>query len=130
MVTSCCGKNHAACFIFSFLGTCTYLSQHGHVSIIKKAHIVYLVGLVLHLTGFAWTPNLKSSFRNGFGGSYQSLTFIGLTISTTAFRNRPRCRHSLGTRNELSSRSRLFLPDMSFPLFPTLAFTLCRPPCL
>src|SRR3569833_2700674 len=117
MVTSCCGKNHAACFIFSFLGTCTYLSQHGHVSIIKKAHIVYLVGLVLHLTGFAWTPNLKSSIRNGFGKSYQTLTFIGLTISSTAFRNRPQKQQTKKTKNKKTTKNQKNHPNKSFPLF-------------
>jgi hypothetical protein len=47
--------------------------------------IVHVAGLLSFAASFSWLPNVTNPLHNGFGGSYQFLTFIALTISTITF---------------------------------------------
>ncbi|KAH8901255.1 integral membrane protein [Thozetella sp. PMI_491] len=45
----------------------------------------HILGLLLFGAAFSWIPNITNPLHQGFGGSYQFLTFIGLTASTLTF---------------------------------------------
>ncbi|KAI9726555.1 MAG: hypothetical protein M1834_008997 [Cirrosporium novae-zelandiae] len=47
--------------------------------------IIHVTGLLFFAASFSWLPNITNPLHNGFGGSYQFLTFIALTISTITF---------------------------------------------
>jgi hypothetical protein len=47
--------------------------------------IIHTAGLLLFAAAFSWLPHISNPLHNGFGGSYQFLTIIALTISTMTF---------------------------------------------
>jgi len=47
--------------------------------------IIHVAGLLFFAASFSWLPNITNPLHNGFGGSYQFLTIIALTISTITF---------------------------------------------
>jgi hypothetical protein len=47
--------------------------------------IIHVTGLLLFATSFSWLPNITNPVHNGFGGHYQFLTFIALTMSAITF---------------------------------------------
>jgi hypothetical protein len=47
--------------------------------------IIHVAGLLLFAASFSWLPNITNPVHNGFGGHYQFLTFIGLTMSAITF---------------------------------------------
>lgn len=47
--------------------------------------VIHVAGLLLFAAAFSWLPNITNPLHNGFGGSYQFLTIIALTISTITF---------------------------------------------
>lgn len=49
------------------------------------AVIVHVIGLSSFTASFLWLPNISNPLHNGFGGSYQFLTIIALTLSTITF---------------------------------------------
>ncbi|KUJ14111.1 uncharacterized protein LY89DRAFT_590926 [Mollisia scopiformis] len=46
---------------------------------------IHVTGLMFFAASFWWLPNITNPLHNGFGGSYQFLTIIALTISTITF---------------------------------------------
>lgn len=46
---------------------------------------IHLTGLLFFAASFVWLPNITNPLHNGFGGSYQFLTIIALTMSTITF---------------------------------------------
>ncbi|KAJ7281824.1 FAR-17a/AIG1-like protein [Mycena rebaudengoi] len=47
--------------------------------------IIHVAGLIFFAAAFSWLPNITNPLHNEFGGPYQFLTFIALTISTITF---------------------------------------------
>jgi hypothetical protein len=47
--------------------------------------IIHLAGLLFFAASFSWLSNITNPLRNGFGGSYQYLIIIALTISVITF---------------------------------------------
>jgi hypothetical protein len=47
--------------------------------------IIHVAGLILFAASFSWLPNITNPIHNGFGGHYQFLTFIALSISAITF---------------------------------------------
>ncbi|RFU28959.1 hypothetical protein B7463_g7398, partial [Scytalidium lignicola] len=47
--------------------------------------ILHVVGLLFFAAAFSWLPNITNPLHDGFGGSYQFLTIIALTLSTITF---------------------------------------------
>lgn len=47
--------------------------------------IIHVAGLLSFSASHSWLPNHRNPLHHGFGGPYQFLTFIGLSISTTTF---------------------------------------------
>jgi len=46
---------------------------------------MHAAGLLSFAASLLWLPNITNPLHNGFGGHYQFLTFIALTISTITF---------------------------------------------
>ncbi|CAH0055746.1 unnamed protein product [Clonostachys solani] len=47
--------------------------------------IIHVSGLACFTASFVWLPNITNPLHNGFGGSFQFLTIIGLAMSTITF---------------------------------------------
>jgi len=47
--------------------------------------IIHAAGILSFAASFSWLPNITNPLHSGFGGHYQFLTFIALTISTITF---------------------------------------------
>ncbi|KAH8819138.1 FAR-17a/AIG1-like protein [Xylogone sp. PMI_703] len=47
--------------------------------------VLHLAGLLSFTASFLWLPNITNPLHGGFGGSYQFLTIIALTLSTITF---------------------------------------------
>ncbi|KAJ9132097.1 UPF0641 membrane protein [Pleurostoma richardsiae] len=63
--------------------------------------IFHVVGLLFFAASLSWLPNITNPLHNGFGGSYQFLTIIALTISTITF--------GLGLLADVSRSKQLFI---------------------
>ncbi|EXJ89468.1 hypothetical protein A1O3_02535 [Capronia epimyces CBS 606.96] len=46
---------------------------------------IHATGLLCFAASFVWLPNITNPLHRGFGGSYQFLTIIALTLSTMTF---------------------------------------------
>ena len=56
-----------------------------HTSPRVVSAIIHVMGLSLFAAALSWLPNISNPLHNGFGGPYQFLTFIALTMSATTF---------------------------------------------
>ena len=63
-------------------------SQQVHASFPRKKGVsatIHVIGLFFSFASFAWLPNITNPLHTGFGGSYQFLTIIALTMSALTF---------------------------------------------
>jgi len=70
---------------FQLLTMTTHALQRLTSSPRSVSAIIHVTGLLFFAESFSWLPNITNPLHNGFGGSYQFLTFIALTISTITF---------------------------------------------
>ncbi|KAI5457862.1 FAR-17a/AIG1-like protein [Mariannaea sp. PMI_226] len=62
-----------------------YVLQRCAASDITISILIHVIGLLFFAASLRWLPNITNPLHAGFGGSYQFLTIIALTISTITF---------------------------------------------
>jgi FAR-17a/AIG1-like protein len=70
---------------FQLLTMTTLALQRTAYSPRSFSAIIHVAGLLFFVVSFSWIPNISNPLHNGFGGSYQFLTIIALTISIITF---------------------------------------------
>jgi hypothetical protein len=70
---------------FQLLTMTTHSVQRLSSSPRSVSAIIHVAGLLFFAASFSWLPKITNPLHNGFGGPYQFLTFIALTLSTITF---------------------------------------------
>jgi hypothetical protein len=87
-------------------------TQQGLTPLLRNVSIIiHTAGLLLFAAAFSWLPHITNPLHNGFGGSYQFLTVIALTISTMTF--------GLGLLADIFLSKQLFLLKSIFSVCAT-----------